>query len=659
VNTEFEIHNEDCIEHMATMEPSSVDMSIFSPPFPSVYAYTSSERDIGNSEDFKGDAKLHLSFFFKQLVRIIKPGRVVVVHIQQIPRMKRSGEVGLFDFRGLNIRLAERAGFVFEYDWMVRKNPQALKNGTGVLTPRGYVEIDSLTIGSEVIGSNGKPTTVVGVWPHFEKQMYRVTFNDGSFVECDGDHLWTVNKNAIRYASGWGIRTTKSLFEEGSLTPDGTARRVVPIVAPVEMPERMQPLDPYLVGVLLGDGMLGSRGVVGVCAESEIVESLPIPDEHYTTKLKNSERGGGVASFHIRCKQWHRNDVLSGCREIGIAGMRAWEKKVPDEYKYASIEQRLSVLQGLMDTDGTIKKNGSCYFASVSSELANDVKFMTESLGGICRISAEDSPMYRYKGENRIGRKRYVCCVRLPGYCPFRMKRKADKWKPLARSIHRRIVSIEPTTISDCTCITVEAIDGLFVTENCIVTHNSQAIRTRSRELQFAGLEADRAKTRGTLNDYLLKFRAPGDNQTAIRSRDEVSRNDWIKWAEGCWDDIIETDTLNVAEGRGEDDTKHICPLQLEAIRRCVLLFSAPGELVFSPFTGIGSEGFVSLGGMSPKTKKKILEPRRFYGCELKKEYFDAAVKNCERAIENRIREKQSSLSFDLEENEESDAINV
>ena len=122
---QWHIVNADCIEHMATMPPHSVDMSVFSPPFPALYAYTSSEADIGNSEDFRTEAKLHLSFFYRQLARIVKPGRVVMVHVAQIPRMKRTGEVGLNDFRGLNIRLAERAGLVWEYDWIVRKNPQA------------------------------------------------------------------------------------------------------------------------------------------------------------------------------------------------------------------------------------------------------------------------------------------------------------------------------------------------------------------------------------------------------------------------------------------------------------------------------------------------------------------------------------------------------
>ena len=94
-----------------------------------------------------------------------------------------------------------------------------------------------------------------------------------------------------------------------------------------------------------------------------------------------------------------------------------------------------------------------------------------------------------------------------------------------------------------------------------------------------------------------------------------VTRNNWIDWAECCWSDIRETDTLNKADGRGEDDVKHICPLQLTVIRRLIKLYSNPDEIVFSPFTGIGSEGY-----------EAIKQGRRFYGCELKDEYHAAAL---------------------------------
>ena len=320
----WNIYHGDCIPHMAEeMEPQSVDMAIFSPAFPALYAYSSDPADMGNTDTLGPEAKVHLSFFYNALARVLKPGRVAIVHVMQIPRMKRTGEVGLHDFRGTNIRIGERAGLVYEYDWLVRKNPQA------------------------------------------------------------------------------------------------------------------------------------------------------------------------------------------------------------------------------------------------------------------------------------------------------------------------------------------------------------QAIQTRSRELQFAGLESDRAKQRGTLGDYIIKFRAPGENAVPIRDFEvieetkladqlalglprerqvhpvQVSRNNWIDWAEASWADIRQTFTLNWKIDKG-DDTRHICPLQLDVIERCIRLYSNPGELVFSPFTGIGSEGYMALQ-----------LGRRFYGCELKSEYVSAAKSNF-RKIERKLKaSKQNLLNLDEEEIEVSNEVNV
>lgn len=181
---------------------------------------------------------------------------------------------------------------------------------------------------------------------------------------------------------------------------------------------------------------------------------------------------------------------------------------------------------------------------------------------------------------------------------------------------------------------------GLVYEYDWLIRKNpqSQALRTKSRELQFAGLESDRARSRGALPDYLIKFRAPGENAEAVDSPGEVSRNEWIEWAEAAWSDIRETDTLNVQGTKGEDDTRHICPLQLGVINRLVRLYSNPGELVFDPFTGIGSTGFESL---------KL--GRRFHGCEIKREYIAAARANLARAV--RIAAAKDTMPlFDLAE---------
>src|SRR5690554_3342516 len=103
---EYDVVLGDCIPHMHKMPRESVDLAVYSPPFPSVYSYTSERSDLGNSEDLAGEAKLHFGFFFNAIRPVIKPGRVMMVHCTQIVRMKRTGGSGMYDFRGLLIRMA-------------------------------------------------------------------------------------------------------------------------------------------------------------------------------------------------------------------------------------------------------------------------------------------------------------------------------------------------------------------------------------------------------------------------------------------------------------------------------------------------------------------------------------------------------------------------
>jgi len=143
----------------------------------------------------------------------------------------------------------------------------------------------------------------------------------------------------------------------------------------------------------------------------------------------------------------------------------------------------------------------------------------------------------------------------------------------------------------------------------------AQAIRTKARALTFATKNRDSAGTRPALADYLLIFKKPGDNAVPIKN--DVTNDEWIEWAQPIWWDIRETRTLNFRPGREDNDERHICPLQLDFIERCVRLWSNPGELVFSPFAGIGSE---------PYTAVKL--GRRGLGIELKPSYWQTAVNN-------------------------------
>jgi hypothetical protein len=151
----------------------------------------------------------------------------------------------------------------------------------------------------------------------------------------------------------------------------------------------------------------------------------------------------------------------------------------------------------------------------------------------------------------------------------------------------------------------------------------AQAIRTKSKALLFVQLRKDASWLRPALADYILVFRKPGDNAVPIHP--DITNEDWIEWARPIWYNIRESDTLNVRAARADDDDRHICPLQLGTIERCVRLWSNPGEMVLSPFAGIASEGYES-----------VRLGRRFVGCELKREYWQAGVTNL-RAVESSV----------------------
>ena len=162
--------------------------------------------------------------------------------------------------------------------------------------------------------------------------------------------------------------------------------------------------------------------------------------------------------------------------------------------------------------------------------------------------------------------------------------------------------------------------DWIYHGEVCIDKDpQAQAIRTKSKALLFVQLRKDASWLRPALADYILVFRAPGDNAVPIHP--DMTNNEWIEWARPIWYGIRESDTLNVREARTQADDRHIAPLQLGTIERCIRLWSNPGELVLSPFAGIGSEGYVA-----------VAKGRRYVGIELKPEYAAVAVKNLQRA---------------------------
>lgn len=162
---------------------------------------------------------------------------------------------------------------------------------------------------------------------------------------------------------------------------------------------------------------------------------------------------------------------------------------------------------------------------------------------------------------------------------------------------------------------------GWIFVGRCFIQKNpqAQAIRVKSKSLLFVQLNKDSSHSRPALVDQILIFRKKGDNKVPITpvANNEMDNETWIRWAHGIWTDISETKTLQFYIARDRDDEKHICPLQLETIERCIKLYSNPKETVLTPFMGIGSEAFMAL-----KLKRKAI------GIELKESYYNIAVKN-------------------------------
>lgn len=185
------------------------------------------------------------------------------------------------------------------------------------------------------------------------------------------------------------------------------------------------------------------------------------------------------------------------------------------------------------------------------------------------------------------------------------------------------------------------------------IPKNPQVIARRQKlhSLLFKTAKTNARNLAPAVNDFLLIFQKPGEAEPVKAMRHEgnpdgwITGTDWIRWARGTWDDIRETDVLEGWKtAREDDDEKHVCPLQLEVIRRCVMLYSNPGELVCDPFMGIGSTAYTALGAPSPGTGLSVGSARRVVGFELKESYHASAVKNAQLALDGGVDAGQMTL---------------
>ena len=369
--------------------------------------------------------------------------------------------------------------------WALRRGRAAIFAGTGlgkalrsdwpVATPDGWRSIGELVVGDPVIGANGRATKVTGVFEQGIRSLVKVTFTDGAETICDESHLWDVNTRGRRHRGlPWRTLTTRQIMDEGIDDQQGK-RHFIPICNPVEYPEAELPIDPYTLGVLIGDGSLSQR-TVSLMTDKAIINRLKFP---FGVLARVVEESDGFAQVNISQGR-NGGHIANPLRELldrlGFEGSKSEDKFIPAMYALASIEQRKELLRGLLDTDGHVRPDdGNIEYGSVSERLANDVADLIRSLGGTAKVRVKENCSYVHNGETRIGQVYYRMSVRLPSdWCPFWVSRKAGNWRPLTKYPPvRAIASVEPAGTAPACCIKVDADDELFVIKNYIVTHNT------------------------------------------------------------------------------------------------------------------------------------------------------------------------------------------
>lgn len=343
-----------------------------------------------------------------------------------------------------------------------------------VLTPFGWRAMGSLRIGDSVIGADGIPKRVLAVHPQGVKQVYRVSLSDGGWTRCCGEHLWlTASRNERRRRGSKG--SVRSLFEikETIKRPDGgKGNHGVPFVQPVEfaLMGDPAPLDPYWLGLYLGDGDSASANVRFTNPETDLrnrfVSLLPTEDAaHIVSDLCISVKRG-VGSTGKRSRS------ITALDELGLAGLGSAEKFIPQSYLYGSPDERFALLCGLIDTDGHVQRGwGGIEFSTASRRLAAGVRFLVESLGGWCTEVVRDAG-YTKDGNRKATLPSHRMNLCIPGKPPIRSHKHWNRWQERRRTLSHRIISaVTEDGESECQCITVEG--GLYVTRHCIVTHNS------------------------------------------------------------------------------------------------------------------------------------------------------------------------------------------
>lgn len=374
--------------------------------------------------------------------------------------------------------------------------------------------IKDLRVGDKIFGRDGQITTVINKYPQGELDAYRIFFKDGRTGFCSADHLWGVYSRGHNGQMKMHVRTTQEMLDKGIFRPnsDGShpnrSRYFIPMNAPLDFPEKELPVDPYLLGVFIGNGDMTKKTLSLSCdiADEETVRR--VSDIIHATAY-HKEAVGYSWHFYHRYNGNRRDNVRITTLEVfgnlqDVIGKKAGDKSIPEMYLTGSYEQRLALLQGLMDTDGCIhstsgrnaKNRYNCEYSTTSEELAWSLSDLLFSLGMSNTVCSSDRTWQTHitDGKEYIRKSvEFTVRINIPNEDKpklFRLSRKKAIAEEAAAHPKRRnydyvgIIGIEKLDKKlPMTCITVDAEDGLFcVGKDCVVTHNTMLAKAVAYE---------------------------------------------------------------------------------------------------------------------------------------------------------------------------------
>ena len=366
---------------------------------------------------------------------------------------------------------------------------KAVPNSTKIPTLKGWKRVDEIEVGDYLINELGQPTEVLGVYPQGQKEVYKIIFGDGREAKCCKDHIWSVNKLTWKNKNEYRDYTITQLLEDGIVYKDRRAKFSIPCSLPIEWSEKKYDIDPYIIGAFLGDGCCIGISQLVLASKDEDIPLLCAEKMGKKVKVELWYNNKYQWRFYVenQNKKEYFNTKKYFEKYKGEILQYSYNKTIPEVYKTGSIEQRLSLVQGLMDTDGSINKsNGQLRFTSTSLPLIKGMQEVLNSLGYVSRLFQE-------KRKELYTNECYYILINIPNKEKeklFRVKRKKDIASLFANISQRHdysrttIRSIEKLDEKEeMTCFYVDNPKHLFLMNDCIVTHNTTVLTERVRHL--------------------------------------------------------------------------------------------------------------------------------------------------------------------------------